>query len=110
MSEKPQRFVDRCLSGDAYLDEIEDYVELWHSTETDEDVWTFLGLTRDEYALWVERPSSLRYVLFARRFGAPLEKALDLNSPESLAARAPSKREAESILEWLRHTGRLRMA
>ncbi len=110
MSDHSTNFVDQCLAGNAYLDEIESYVELWHRSDTDLEVWDYLGLTQEAYALRVERPCSLRYVLFGRKYRIPLEQALDLESPESLAARAPSRDEAQSVLEWLRKTGRLRRA
>lgn len=59
-------FVDKCLAGDADLNEIDDFVEAWHGgagegLELDE----FLGMTLDEYALWVERPSALPAIVSA---------------------------------------------
>jgi hypothetical protein len=103
-------FVDECLRGEATLDEIDDYIDLWNESDDPRELHEFLGLDWDEYALWVERPSSLRYVLFSRRFGIPLEQAL-AEYPldrEPVAARARSEAEAREVLAWLKKTGRLK--
>ena len=99
-------FVDLCLDGRATLDDIDDFVDRWHEAGDDEEreLHEYLGLTWDEYALWVERPASLRYVLFSRRFGVPLEEAL-AEYPverEPVAARARSKAEVRDLLAWLK--------
>jgi hypothetical protein len=102
-------FVDRCLHGEATLDDIDDYIDIWSESGDPRELHEFLGLDWDEYALWVERPASLRYVLFSRRFGVPLEQAL-AEYPldrEPVAARARSEAEARDVLAWLKKTGRL---
>jgi hypothetical protein len=102
-------FVEACLAGSATLDEIDHYVEAWHESADPREMHEYLGLTWEEYALWVERPASLRYVLFSRRFEIPLERALAEYPAEqpAVAARARSESEARELLGWLRKTGRL---
>jgi hypothetical protein len=60
-------FVELCLAGEAFLDEIDDYVDEWHDADTTKKIWRFLGMTRDEYALWVEQPEFLRVIVDAHR-------------------------------------------
>lgn len=103
-------FVEQCLEGRATLEDIDDFVDRWHESDEGEEreLHEYLGLTWDEYALWVERPASLRYVLFSKRFGVPLEQAL-AEYPvdrEPAVARARSKAEVQDVLAWLKKTGR----
>jgi len=108
MSESWRRtFIERCLAGEADLEDIDDAVDSWHESDGTEPISAFLGMTADEYAVWVERPSSLGYIIYARRHHVPLARALYLQSKERLAARSGSADEARALLEWLRKTGRL---
>ena len=101
-------FVEECLTGDATVDEIDNWVAAWHKGDDDRDIHEFLGLTPDEYALWVEQPASLSYILFSRHHGVALEEALELQQREPVAARAATAEEAGAVLDWLRRTGRIR--
>lgn len=66
------RFVDRCLNGDSVADEIDDFVDQWHESATNESLAEFLGFMPKEYALWVKHPSALDTILDARRKGSSL--------------------------------------
>jgi hypothetical protein len=105
-------FVDRCLRGEATLEDIEDFVETWHKGDDPRELHDYLGLTWDEYALSVERPNALRFVIFSRRHGLPLEEVLErydsVEAAEPVAARAKSKAEAREVLAWLKKTGRVK--
>lgn len=99
------KFVDACLQGDALLDEIDDYVDKWHESDSDEELDTFLGFTESEYDLWLNQGDSIiRNILFARKNDVAIAETQSL----SAAARASSKQEAEKILSWLKNTGRLK--
>ncbi|MGW5781126.1 hypothetical protein [Streptomyces sp. NPDC003863] len=102
-------FVDDALAGVAGIDEIDSYIDAWHDADdTDLELHEFLGMTWDEYRLWVEKPTTLRYILSAHRHGNTVsEELIKTKSNLALAARADSADEAESVLTWLRKTGRL---
>ncbi len=68
------KFVDRCLRGEVLVDDIDDYVDLWHEGGEDVSLHDFLGFTPEEYALWVERPDSIKFILNARQRGRPLDE------------------------------------
>lgn len=96
------------LSGDAFLDDIDDWVDRWHDGEPGEEIWDYLGLTESEWMLWVERPESLRFIVAAREREQPLERLLSEHADQELvAARANDAAEARAVTEWLRSTGRL---
>lgn len=68
MSEPTVRtFVDRCVAGEALPGDIDEAVAQWHESDSNESLTTFLGLRDDEYAAWVEVPSTLGRVVEARR-------------------------------------------
>jgi len=69
MHNDPGCFVDLCLAGKVRPTDIDDFVEAWHGGASRRDIWDFLGLTRDEYARWVEEPSSIDGIIEARRTG-----------------------------------------
>jgi hypothetical protein len=104
-------FIQRALSGDVIdLREINADIDAWHETDTTEPLNEWLGMSFDEYALYVERPQALRYILQARKYGVDISSFLhDANAMEAtaLAARGASAAEVEELLRWLRKTGRL---
>jgi hypothetical protein len=106
--ETPQTFVDRSLAGFADLDDIEDEVEAWANAGGPGRVYDYLGMTRQEYGLWVEQPSALRFILFSRRFELLLEEVFTSDVREAVMARAASPDEARTVAAWLMETGRLK--
>ncbi len=46
--------VSNCSSADATADEIYDRIDKWHDTDTSLTVYEYLGMTRDEYYLWLK--------------------------------------------------------
>ena len=59
-------FIEKCLRGDESPDAIDDYVDQWHENALDQPLHAFLGMTREEYGTWVERPDTLLSLLNAR--------------------------------------------
>lgn len=116
-------FINLVLSGDALIDEIDDFIDEWHeNTDLDMPLSDFLGLSREEYDLWVERNETLKFILFARRFNLSFSQVLreisnwfdpckatsENNFPMPVAARnLGSEEEVESIINWLHETGRI---
>ena len=58
-------FITDCINADALLEEIEEYIEEWHISETDKPIYDFLGMTQEEYFLWVENDDMLKYIIQA---------------------------------------------
>jgi hypothetical protein len=103
-------FIQLCLRGEVVQDEIDDFVDRWHDDETDHrPIHKFLGMTKEEYNLWVEQPGALRLILAAREEGdedlyAAIERYAEM---EPVAARAADPEAARVVLGWLRQTGRI---
>ncbi len=62
-------FIEKCINGDASLDEIDDYIDEWHDSNSDIDLelHEFLGMTWEEYSLWAVKPSLLADILNHRK-------------------------------------------
>ncbi len=107
MSNQRRTFIDACLSGDATVEQIDDAIERWHAGEGGSSLEKYLGMTFEEYATWVERPESLRYIIRARRYDLDLEDILRSIDLESVAARSEDGAEATAVLRWLQSIGRV---
>lgn len=101
------KFMEACISGDALLEEIEDYVDEWHEGDSEEGLHEYLGMTEEEYAIWVENDAALKTIFHARKVGIPIGSFIRQDRGQSLVARSASAKEAEQIKEWLQRTGRI---
>ena len=64
----PMSFVDLCLGGDVLEEEIDAFVEKWHEDEnTTQELYEYLGMSWEEYSVWVAKPSILPFILSARK-------------------------------------------
>jgi hypothetical protein len=106
---KQRTIIERLLSGDEYdLTRIDDEIDAWHDADTDLTLNEWLGLTHDEYALYVEQPSCIRTILAARHQEVPVQELLQAsNGFALLAARGASPSEVEELRKWLQATGRI---
>jgi hypothetical protein len=102
-----KKFVDLVLEGDAFDTEIDDFVEQWHEGKSRLSLSEFLGFTKQEYALWVEQPESLRSILFCRRNEINLNEHSEWQEAHRLAARSQGLGDPEALLNWLKKTGHL---
>lgn len=69
-------FVEACLVGTATADEIDDYVDRWHDGHGPGTLPETLGMTDEEYNMWVMRPETLDAILLAHRDRIKLTEAL----------------------------------
>ncbi len=101
-------FMEKCLAGEVDLDEIGDFVGAWHEGASPGlELREFLGMTKDEYALWVEQPQFLPAIVASHRFGIPLPEAERDAEAMPVAARALNAVEGRAMLEWLQRKGRI---
>lgn len=64
---KAQTFIERYLAGEARPEEIDDYVDAWHRTPRGLELHEFLGMSKEEYALWLRNPDALGEIAHARK-------------------------------------------
>lgn len=58
-------FITDCINADARLEDIDIYVKRWHESESELSIYEYLGMTRDEYGLWVEDDAYLKDIILA---------------------------------------------
>lgn len=98
-------FISDVINADAILDEIDDYVEKWHDTDTDISIYEFLGMTEEEYLLWVENDFYLKYIVSAHEQNKSISDILEEVYSKKLVARSSSPEEGKKIYAWLKEKG-----
>ncbi len=96
-------FMSLALSGRVLSDEIEDFIEEWHESDSTEEVHEFLGMTFEEYSLWVADPDSIDVILKARHTDRPLKEAVNdnLRIQERIAARSDEAGKLAILSRWI---------
>ncbi|MFA6312778.1 MAG: hypothetical protein WCV99_20765 [Sterolibacterium sp.] len=102
-------FITACVKGRAHLRKIDDYIDAWHDGRAGvgKELHEFLGMTEEEYALWVERPEVLPFVVIAHRTSKSVQDVVLEAEHQPMAARAASVSEARQLHDWLLATHRL---
>ncbi len=76
-----QSFIEAVLAGDAAPADIDDFIDAWHASDEVIGLAEFLGMTDEEYALWVEQPDVLSSVLHSRKGRSPVEELVHMRDP-----------------------------
>ena len=57
-------FVSDCLDGKTSLDKFDNYIDAWHGdSKTKLRLHEYLGLSKEEYKLWLEGKSKIQSIL-----------------------------------------------
>ncbi|MBI3119607.1 MAG: hypothetical protein HYZ00_13010 [Candidatus Hydrogenedentes bacterium] len=67
-------FLDMVISGNAHPKDIDEFVDRWHEGRESGTLAEALGMSEDEYALWVQKSDALGLIIEARAAGMRLEK------------------------------------
>ena len=102
-----QTFVELVFAGDATEADLDEFIERWHESDDGRPIHKYLGFSRDEYALWVEQPEALKFILFSKKFGVATHEAMNWNEAHLVAARSSSQNDAKLLTQWLQKTGRI---
>lgn len=110
MSRK-RNFIQNCLNGeylsDDLFDEFANAVEEWHGADTDKKVFEYLGMTKDQYELIVEKPVAIHYVIYANEHRMDVTQAVNHLRGSQLAARGCDSKSGMIILKWLKKKGKI---
>lgn len=92
-------FINDCLTGDAFLSDIDDYIHAWHIGNSELSLHEYLGMTFDEYAGYVENEDLLPFIVTAHK------RKIDFRSfaknEISMAARSDDAGKAALLKDWL---------
>lgn len=81
-------FIEACAAGAEPLDAIDDAIDRWHAGGIGQPLWRYLGMTRDEYALWVSNGDLLPAIVASHALGISVETAAERLAGSSADARA----------------------
>jgi hypothetical protein len=98
-----ETFMSLALNGYVLPDEVEDFIEAWHASDSNLEVHEYLGMHFSEYSLWVSDPDSINIIIAARHSGISLRQAVNdnLRSTERIAARADEARKLSVLARWI---------
>ena len=103
-----QTFIDLCLAGEVLLEEIDDFVDSWHSAPCGMTLHDYLGMTAEEYSLWLREPDALPYIITARHEQKPLTDTVEQAYQDMrLAARSNDQSKLARLQTWLKARGEL---
>jgi hypothetical protein len=74
--EQKLMFMELYLNGQASPQEIDDYVGKWHTDPGMQEIYEFLGMSEEEYSLWLRDPNGLPYIAHARKEQRPLDQVI----------------------------------
>lgn len=110
MSNTKQRsptFLELYLNGEVLADEIDDFVDEWHANPGVNEIYEFLGMTKEEYSLWLRDPESLPHIARSRHANLPLVKVVNNALDElPLAARSGDSPKLHRLIKWLERQGK----
>lgn len=101
-----KKYMDELLDGEAFLDEIDDYIDDWHNSDSDEKIYEYLGMTEEEYGLWVEDESVLKSIVYCRKNKKSIKDILEFNKSYNMVARSATPEQGKKIINWMEETGR----
>ena len=97
-------FLSLVLAGEAMTDEIDHYIDQWHEGSLGLSLHDYLGMTREEYGLWLDSPDLLPLIIASRKLNKPLNAIANDNlQAMRLAARADDAIKVRRLQAWLQH-------
>lgn len=91
-------FIEGCLYGLVELEDLDSYVEYWHTHETNNTLREFLGMTLYEYGEWLKLGDVvIRDILRCRADGTQFQNYEYMSEEERIAARSYSIDEIEQL-------------
>lgn len=58
-----KNFIQQVKDGNVKIEQIDEFVDQWHNGTSPLELHEFLGMTKDEYSLWVTHPQYLEDIV-----------------------------------------------
>ncbi|EJY0885080.1 hypothetical protein OE987_003736 [Vibrio cholerae] len=95
------KFIELCVQGHVLPDDIDDFVDEWHDSDSEVSLSEYLGMSSDEYESWMHAPDTLDSIITARIQNVSLMTVLESSYHLPMAARASSPEAAKFLMKWL---------
>ncbi len=82
MSKKQANFMDLYLRGRASAGYINDSIDAWHNGSGRQSIYAHLGMTEDEYSLWLRDPGVLPLIARAHKELRSVREIIDSASDD----------------------------
>jgi hypothetical protein len=105
---KTKPFLELYRDGKVSARQIEDFITAWHNLDETEPcpLAEFLGMSEDEYTVWMASPQALPVIVAARQQGRPLAEMVAEHLAELRGAAVATDRSAIHVLShWLARHG-----
>lgn len=56
-------FITDCINGNALISDINQYIDNWHESASELSIYDFLGMTKEEYIMFVKDESYLNNII-----------------------------------------------
>lgn len=98
-------FINKCLTGDAFVDEIDDYIDAWHDGDSPLELNEFLGMTKEEYNYFAMDEDVLPIIIRSHRFKKTIDETINASQENelSLAARTSDKDKVKQLIAFLKN-------
>jgi len=96
-------FITDCINGDALMSESDDYIEKWHNSDAGVDLHDYLGMTKKEYALFIEDENYLGLIISAHKDNKKIESLI--RNEIAMAARSDNAAKSKRLQKWLESEG-----
>lgn len=101
-------FIERYMNGEVLPEDIDDFVDAWHKNPDGKEIFEYLGMTRQEYSIWLRDPGILPHIARARRDNLDLPTALRQSIEDMpIAARSSDQVKVKRLLQWLKQQGKI---
>ncbi|NVD69249.1 hypothetical protein HUX88_01585 [Duganella sp. BJB1802] len=96
-------FIEKCLLREAKPEDIDDFIELWHQNPGKQPLHEYLGMTRNEYALWIANAAILPTLLNIRSKHQSMDQLLaEFDHQFPTIAKSTSPSGAMALMKWLK--------
>jgi hypothetical protein len=98
-------FLSLALTGEALANQIDDYIDQWHDDPRGLPLHDYLGMTGEEYGLWLDSPDFLPLIIAGRKLHKPLDAiATDTLQTMRLAGSPDDARKLQLLQAWLQRS------
>jgi hypothetical protein len=96
-------YIEDCITGDALMSEIYDYIDQWHEGDSKLSISEYLGMSEKEYFLFVENDSYLPSIITAHKTDKNIVTVMQ--EYLKMAARSDDPNKTKNLQQWLENEG-----
>ena len=101
-------FIELYMNGAVLAEDIDEFVDAWHQNPGRKEIYEYLGMTRQEYSMWLRDPDILPHIARARRENLDLTTVPHRSIEDMpIAARSSDQVKVKRFMQWLEQQGKI---